>query len=523
MIFPNQIKCAKQVVEKLSAFNIVDVTAPCQSGKTGVKEAICSLLGPETNIIITCSIPDRILNDQHVENFSSLHHKNHRFAFLSALTGAFSKRWFKEYGAIADVLIVDENHFGAGSVSRMTRLIEKLRNDNPNVKLVFIGATGYQISHKFGKSVQVRMEVPESYFGVREMLNLNLIEEIVPQFEYLSSCETEYEFNDAFFNAYHHVMNRDGLSIVRCEGKKSATANKLAREITRRNGVKTVVATQFEENGIRDNIRHACELSEHSAVCLIINDSMRAGVNIGEAKCRVNLVVENHRVVSNAVQGLIGRVCGYHTNSSMTIAAPREIVEFQDRFVSGDDISMDLVNEVLGTTTYRAIATGLNVASKKTHGVRARGEDQENPHFATAYKFNINRLYEIKVDGLNEFGLRKLIDGIEQLRDKPTSRVKTDLMAYFTTYERHRTDNTRKAFQAANSKLDEAIANGQDVIFERFANNVNGKVGGSTKLAVRIDASDVYIVVRGRQMTAEDIEDRTYSLRNVTFFNSMEI
>ncbi|MDA9089723.1 hypothetical protein N9K15_02140 [Maribacter arcticus] len=389
-IFPNQIINALRIGLSVKEGNQnMAFVASMQSGKSGTVYFLCNYVLPAIglvnkyeSILFVTSMRDTDLYDQ---NCRVLHKE-----YYDASTGEINPSNIKvmkmsdffnhpnphkvvnEFDV--QLIVRDEDQYGCGEESSFQlAFFSELRRRIPDIKLLAVSATPYDIlDAQYSGSADVDVIVgvrPPEYYGISEMLEDGLIEDLPEAFKPLQFQEVE---GDKVYNAHPKVISYmehlcgfdSGLGIIR----ESSTARALElRALLKKDFKKQceVIAIGSDAScdfGINDGIKEVSSLimKRGKRVVLIIVQALTAGKDLGILKERIRFGIEpRDRQLANGAQGITGRFCGYHKNRDFKLLASVGLLSHYAQFEQDWEIFADeewrnelYNNNVKGLTTH---------------------------------------------------------------------------------------------------------------------------------------------------------------------------
>lgn len=371
-IYSNQKETAQMVLNSISLGNKrIHVVAPTQSGKTGTIIHLAHLM-EDRNFILTSGMMENHLFNQNsyiAENYAD----NIKAIKVHELLKHPNPKGIVEELEI-DVIVIDESHYGVGQESRLDKLIAFLSSKCPELIIIWVGATGYQLVHSDVIDDTIQMIVPREYYGVSDILKSDKFIDN-DKFTYLDVVSKDVR--DKAEIDYGAVVNQDfkkvlsyfkgfnnGLGIIRTNKKDTAEVIKVALNNSYPYA-KVLVATS--DTSISDTVKDAQMISRKKRVILIVVQGLKAGVDLGETKSSVRFVIETYKTMASVTQGLIGRVCGYHENRDCLIISNRKALELQARYENDYRvINDDFLQELFGLGNTR-LAANLSLGSKRQY------------------------------------------------------------------------------------------------------------------------------------------------------------
>ncbi len=371
-IYSNQKETAKVVLNSINLGNKrIHVVAPTQSGKTGTIIHLAHLM-EDKNFILTSGMMENHLFNQNsyiAENYAD----NIKAIKVHELLKYPNPKSIVEKLEI-DVIVIDESHYGVGQESRLDKLITFLSSKCPQLIIIWVGATGYQLVHSDVIDDTIQMIVPKEYYGVSDILKSKKFIDN-NSFTYLDVIGKELR-NKANID-YGAVINQDfkkvllyfksfnnGLGIIRTNKKDTAEIIRVALNNSYPYA-KVLVATS--DTGISDTVKDAQMISRKKRTILIVVQGLKAGVDLGETKSSIRFVIETYKTMAAVTQGLIGRVCGYHENRDCLIVSNRKALELQAEYENDYRvINDDFLQELFGLGNTR-LAANLSLGSKREY------------------------------------------------------------------------------------------------------------------------------------------------------------
>ena len=309
-IYSNQKETAKVVLNSINLGNKrIHVVAPTQSGKTGTIIHLAHLM-EDKNFILTSGMMENHLFNQNsyiAENYAD----NIKAIKVHELLKYPNPKSIVEKLEI-DVIVIDESHYGVGQESRLDKLITFLSSKCPQLIIIWVGATGYQLVHSDVIDDTIQMIVPKEYYGVSDILKSKKFIDN-NSFTYLDVIGKELR-NKANID-YGAVINQDfkkvllyfksfnnGLGIIRTNKKDTAEIIRVALNNSYPYA-KVLVATS--DTGISDTVKDAQMISRKKRTILIVVQGLKAGVDLGETKSSIRFVIETYKTMAAVTQGLV--------------------------------------------------------------------------------------------------------------------------------------------------------------------------------------------------------------------------
>jgi len=538
-IYDNQKKTAQKVFNSISLGNRrIHLVAPTQSGKTGTIIHLANML-PNDNFILTSGMMDNHLFNQNSYIAEVAANNIRAIKIHNLLKEPNPKKIVKDLNI--KYIVIDENHFGIGEESRLDLFIKDLHNNCPNVVIIWVGATGYQLINSSIIDDTIQMDVPSNYYGVSDILESgNLIDS--KNFEYLSELDSKIRkknkvdygviVNDEMMNVLNHLKSfKNGLGILRVRSRASASV--LKRSLSNRFPYAKVFVAVSGNGGssISESIKDAKILCKNKRVILIVCQSLKAGIDLGDAKEYIRFVVETYKTCASVSQGLVGRICGYHNNTSCLFVADPEAVALQAAYENDHRV----VNEEFLSNCFseNSKRLGTNFLFKSKFNTKS-----EYYYGGNAYK--VSSILELKSEwfaGYNDKYLDKVAKLMVKIKDSDGQYILKS-SDYPENIDKINTIQSekfkhRKQFDFYVGKMSDRI--NFTSIFHRFANTSEGRKRGglkggdsnkdyakAIKVGVLYDNDDkmFYIAVRDLQTTKRQLN---LNITNKTIFNLLNV
>ena len=385
------------------------------------------------------------------------------------------------------------------------------------------------------------MDVPSNYYGVADIIKSGKIIDS-KDFKYLSELDSKSRknnkvdygvvVNDDMIKLLDHLKSfKNGLGIVRVRSKAFAEVLRLSL-VNRFPYAKVFVAVSGNgSSSIAESIKDAKILCKNKRVILIVCQSLKAGIDLGDAKEYIRFVVETYKTCASVSQGLVGRICGYHNNKSCLFVADPEAIALQAAYEN----NYKVVNEeFLSNCFYEdSKRLGTNFSFKSKFNTKS-----EYYYGGSAYK--VSSISELKSEwfaGYNDRYLDKLAKLMTKIKDSNGQYILKS-SDYPDSTDRINTIQSdkfkhRKQFDSYINKMRDRI--NFTSIFHRFANTSEGRRRGglkggesnkdyakAIKVGVLYDNNDkmFYIAVRDLQMTKRQLN---LNITNKTIFNPLNV
>lgn len=356
-IYSNQKKCSESILElyhnflkSQERFKIVGIPGKLQEGKTGVLQYFTELLDEDQNepgVVATTTYRSTEIFNQFYSDFDETDcvRTFKMTTFKNDLQNNVNNLY--EEMMKSDVLIVDEFEYGIGVDSCLEYLFECLNSSKPELD---------KLEEQFGKlsgkrwfivvatatpitllSLQEKMKIPVTFVKIDTGGEYTGIEEFYKSdkffnTEHINSLEKIhndiYAIIDKSFDEY-----KNGYWFIRASGSTSkaddyeiALKQRYKKHID--NGDLYIRVVHSDKSGSTEHqVNNALKLGKKRRTLIIVVGSLQAGFRMSERrKDKIRFVWETFRKSSSAIQGLVGRACGYHKNIPY-VCAPKLALE----------------------------------------------------------------------------------------------------------------------------------------------------------------------------------------------------
>jgi hypothetical protein len=352
--------------------------AKCQSGKTGAYHALIRRLlaaGTIQRVYIVCGSAETILRDQALGDALE---KNPEHVAAGRINIIFHQDFKSSSMDLTNALVVvDETHLVQSKGQQLHTFLGRhgiTLDGNPtnlrakNTYVVSVDATPYAelaaLAHKktpYEKHVE-QLQPGDGYVGLSDFYILSTL---LPTYDITSAT------GRATFTA---LLERQGpkyaLMRLSNSNKGGNASEAVVRAICAAKGYSVLDYTS-EKMGVKAEIAITRKEQEDAAVaipCLedaparttvvIIRGRLRAGKVV--PKPHIGFVWEGAKnsKTDTIVQGLAGRMCGYHTNTPLIFVPPPSLVELSGKVVKHSEIGR-AIYEPAGATLLPRHATNL--------------------------------------------------------------------------------------------------------------------------------------------------------------------
>ena len=394
-IFENQIINALRLAISIKENNLnIAFVSSMQSGKSKTIYFLCNYVLPAIgfidsyeNILFVTSMRDTDLYNQNSRNLESDYYdastkqiKNSKIKVMK-MSDFFNspnpQKVVKDYNV--KLVVRDEDQYGCGEESSFQfAFFDELRKRIPGMHLLAVSATPYDIlDAHFRKNADIDVVEgirPPTYYGISEMLNDDVIDDLPLDFHPLQDNGDEYEIHPYVISYVEHLLNfNDGLGIVRESSTIRAVELRylLTEHFANFCEIILIGSDSSCDFNINDGMNEVSNLvlKRGKRVILIVVQALSAGKDLGNLKNKVRFGIETRdRQLANGAQGITGRCCGYHTNRDLKIMANKTLLEHYAKFEQDWEIFSDSIwreelfdNSVKGLTTQ----TRFNITQKE--------------------------------------------------------------------------------------------------------------------------------------------------------------
>lgn len=356
-----------------------------QSGKTGSIKYLCQTvltslgyLKLSETVCFTTSMREKDLYNQNktaLENYSSniIVSKMDRLRAFGLVD--------MEYNNYA-LFVRDEDQYGCGNQSTFDfSFFKNIRKIYPEIPLVMVSATPYDImdaeNHGFDVFV-VKGKRSEKYFGITEMLEAGLVEDLPEKYQHISADNKGGSTISKQIKSGCLMLKRSerGIGIIRCGKTKEALRLKeQLRTFKEKFEIETLIigCRSDCDMPIQEGLSRLGNLVErqNKKIILLVMNALSAGKDLKQIKNHVKFVIETKkRQLANIVQGLPGRLCGYHTNRQIKIFSCKNVLEHYSEFENNPSvIKEDLwINNLYYDEKIKSLSTQTKLESQIRSG-----------------------------------------------------------------------------------------------------------------------------------------------------------
>ena len=340
IIYDNQQVVAETCKEHYDEFyssnsydriKFININGKLQGGKTGCMIELARQIAPDEVVALT-TYADRGLVAQFEQDFDN--EDNVLPVRISTLLNDIKKDsdLVEEIGE-ASTFFIDESEYRLGEDSQLGQFIEFILNEYPNKRFlfVFVGATNYTLNYLRSNFrfpvVSITLETGKGYIGVKDFLNSPNFNHIKQRKVKLTSKiidslrDTLSQFNEGLY------MIRIPTSIKEADKVKDILSREFIGHIQSGSLSIKSIHSKGKNGSIKRELRRATKLSMKKNVIIIVVGGLSAGFRFSEnIKRNIRFVFETFKARASAIQGLIGRCCGYHNNIP-TIWADKSVLE----------------------------------------------------------------------------------------------------------------------------------------------------------------------------------------------------
>ena len=403
-IFPNQIINALRIGLSIKeGHQNMALVASMQSGKSGTVYFLCNyvlpalgLINKYESILFVTSMRDTDLYNQNCRNLQAEYYDveerrmNPSNIKVMKMSDFFNHpnphKVVNEYDV--QLIVRDEDQYGCGEESSFQEaFFSELRRRIPDIKLLAVSATPYDIldaQYTGAADVDVIMGVrPPQYYGISEMLQDGVIEDLPESFKALQSQgsgdEITFNIHPKVEEYVRHLNTfEDGLGIIRESNSSRALELRRLLLAAYKNQCKVMAIGSDSgcDFGINEGIKEISSLilKRGQRVVLIVVQALTAGKDLGILKEKVRFGIEpRDKQLANGAQGIAGRFCGYHKNRDFKLLASEGLLSHYAQFEQDWEIFAD---EEWRNNLYNADVRGL---STHTRFVNTQSEGAYTP------------------------------------------------------------------------------------------------------------------------------------------------
>lgn len=402
----NSLRIAKALMQDEINFAFL---APMQSGKTGTIKHLSELILPaigylqdDQSILFLTSMRDSDLKEQNIRSLES--DSSNIFVLQMDKFKSIGLPFVNENKV--KLIIRDEDQYGCGKESTFDfGFFQNVRNILPEIPLLSVSATPFDVldARENGLPVKVVHGMRhDNYFGISEMLNGNMVYDLPEDYEHFKAQGDQTIISKELKSSILHLNKFDkGLGIIRCSNTNQALKIKEQFASLSKYNIETLVVgckTEITDFSIKDGMRALARKfkAKNKKVILLVIHALSAGKDLKSLKQHIRFVIETRKTqVANCVQGLPGRVCGYHSNRDILIYANRDILEYYSDFENDPTIfnNKEWLDNLYFDEKVKSLTSQVRFGLTQREGVKAP----------------ILETIEVSVDELfNEEGERKL-------------------------------------------------------------------------------------------------------------------
>ena len=384
----NEIINALRIANELQKSSINNAfLAPMQSGKTGTIKYLCNLILPEIkfirddeSILFLTSMTDRDLKQQNIRSLES----------YDSNIYVMPMHKFKSHG-LAEIenlniklIVRDEDQYGCGKESSFdTAFFNNVRSLVPNLPLISVSATPFDVLDAKVKGIDVKVIEGlrhDNYFGITEMLNMGLIRPLPDRYEHFEAQDDKSMISKPIKICISKLRNSEkGFGVIRC--RNTYQADELKQQLLgfEKEDIETIIIGCRKEIGADYPIQEGLSILprkirvEKKKVILLVIGALSAGKDLKKLKNDCRFMIETRsQQVANCVQGLPGRICGYHKNRNILIFANKKILEYYSDFENNPSLYNDdnWINELYFDEKIKTISTQTRLAMVHNAGIQ---------------------------------------------------------------------------------------------------------------------------------------------------------
>ncbi|MGE0569445.1 MAG: hypothetical protein AB7O73_16010 [Bacteroidia bacterium] len=369
-IFINQIINALKIAYELQKGNInLGMLAPMQSGKSGTIYFLCNYVLRDINFLNDCEHAAFVTSMRNKTLFyqNKLNLELDAFDYVnkspipSNILVYKIDDFFKKPNPYKEVLnsnikvvVRDEDQYGSGDSSTFDEgFFHQLRMRLPLIPLLSVSATPFDILDARDKGYPINIiegDRPANYFGITEMLNNGLIEELPEYFnvfEKFGSGKNDIKLHEIIERYTAHLVSfESGIGIVRVRTTNQAVLLRTMISTIYKGVLECIFigSTKDCDYTISQGIEQAQNMviKQKKRVFLIIVQALGAGKDFKMLKDYFRFGIETRESqLANVAQGLPGRFCGYHNNRSFKLLASASLLKKYAAFEQNTQVFYD--------------------------------------------------------------------------------------------------------------------------------------------------------------------------------------
>ena len=401
----------------------ISLLAPMQSGKTGSIKYLCNTILPKIDflkndqtVMFLTSMTDKDLYSQNsnvLECYNShiIVKKMHEFKLKGLIDVDYNN---------VSLIVRDEDQYGCGTNSSFDYgFFNNLRKVYPNIPLLSVSATPFDVLDAKNKGYDIEVvhgKRPVDYFGISEMLKDDFIKNLESDYQHFQASDDSVSIiSPQIKECYFHLKKFDkGLAIIRTSKTSEALDLKdQLKTLTDSGKFEILVIGCLKECdfGINEGLKNLSNLIERKGkkVILLVINALSAGKDLGPLKEHVKFVIETRKTqLANSVQGLPGRLCGYHANRDIIVYANKSIMKHYSLFENNPDLMYDeeWVSKLYFDDKVKTLTTHTRLKRENKEGIITPILSIKSFEIKDLFKTNIIK----ELDFLNESSLKKIIN-----------------------------------------------------------------------------------------------------------------
>lgn len=381
-----------------------------QSGKTGTIKHLCNLILPEIkflekheSILFLTSMTDTDLKHQNIRSLEG----------FDSNIFVMPMHKFKSHGVVeveklnVKLIVRDEDQYGCGKESSFDwGFFNNVRKLLPDLPLLSVSATPFDVldAHIKGLSVEVVHGLRhQNYFGITEMIEQKMIKPLPENYEHFHVQDDKSFLSKEIKKSIAKLQNSlSGFGIIRCRNTSQAVELKSQLSSLNDKEIEVLIIGCKKEADI--SIKDGLSLLprkirvERKKVILLVINALSAGKDLKKLKSEVRFIIETRtRQIANCVQGLPGRVCGYHDNRDILIFANKRILDYYSDFETNPELfdDPDWITELFFDEKILSLSTHLKLQMQSKSGVKTPIEN--------CFELDVNDLFSSKGERLLYF------------------------------------------------------------------------------------------------------------------------
>ena len=381
----NEVISALRIAIELKKKSINNAfLASMQSGKTRTIKFLCNyilpkinLLNEEDSILFLTSMRDTDLKEQNIRALEG--YESNIFVMPMHKFRSTGLAEIKKYNV--KLIIRDEDQYGCGKESTFDLgFFSGVRDLVTDMPLLSVSATPFDIIDAKNKGLKVNITYGlrhQNYFGISEMLENNMIRNLPMDYEHFKVQDDKSIISKPIQKSILHLNKfESGIGIIRCCDTQQAVKLKEQFKSLDQKGYETIIIgckKNITDYSIKEGLSILSRKMrvEKKRIILLVIHALSAGKDLKKLKEKVRFVIETRKTqLANCVQGLPGRICGYHENRDILIYANKKILKHYSSFEKNPETFNDeeWIDELFFDTKVKTLSTQTRLLASNQEG-----------------------------------------------------------------------------------------------------------------------------------------------------------